>query len=145
MVEWERGNPHLHNRGSNPQTINPNQLGATSQLRSGESNSDRFAPRTPSDLFCRRRKARDLSCVGSSGIGPDDGPRWLWRIQKTGMPKWVALVSGNMDQNSCGLPLLLILSHSQIENNLLRICFMLYAQILLCCNGHGSKSKSHPQ
>ena len=36
--------------------------------------------------------------------------------QKTGISTWVARsVSGNMDQNSCGLPLLFNLTHSQID------------------------------
>ena len=38
---------------------------------------------------------------------------WRWRIQKTGNPKWVALVSGNMDQNLPN-PSSLIWSHTHI-------------------------------
>ena len=39
--------------------------------------------------------------LGTLGI-----PIWLWRIQKTGSPKWLALVSGNMGTKTCGWPLL---------------------------------------
>ena len=34
--------------------------------------------------------------------------------QKTGIPKWVALVTGNMGIKTCGLPFCLILSHTHI-------------------------------
>ena len=35
---------------------------------------------------------------------PDEASgKWLW-LKKEKVPNWVALVSGNMDQDSCGLP-----------------------------------------
>ena len=43
-------------------------------------------------------------------------PGWLWL--KKPAPKWVALVSGNMDQNLRN-PSCLILSHTQISKPLL--------------------------
>ena len=46
-----------------------------------------------------------LHIPAASGL-PRCSPIWL-RLKKTGIPKWLALVSGNMDFKTCGLPLLL--------------------------------------
>ena len=50
----------------------------------------------------------------------NQGEIWLWRIQKTGIPKWVARsVSGQSWTETCGLPLLLIFEPHPFGENLL--------------------------
>ena len=68
--------------------------------------SQRAGPRSAS-----RRRPRARGSNGSDGLQPRQPITWLW--VKNMYPKWVALVSGNMDQN-LWFPGGLILTHTHV-------------------------------